>query len=376
MKFLDIFNPIEKGSHGLTDEAMYGSIGNGDIMIPLYGGNSQHSYTERYIAKKSMTVDGTEAKVFSGEGVVISLDGSAGCMTYKSGELFSLNHHAGFITLKESGKDKVNLRFFSLFMQNHYKALSVSDGSKTLSLSQIYSDDFSLPSKETQDRIIEVIKPLIPKIELLYQIEEKITDVTQKQLSINYNKYQARNINIDKCIGYLSGNTGLTEEFLYNNIDLTGDRYKILSSATQEENMLGEVPMCKINGKDLKVFSEHKEGLLVIRKGKAGKTVYIEPGLYTLNDDAYILFVKETCPYQIHLKWLSIQYREEFLSYASSSDNGTWNMTGFFNNVVIDIPDYDEQLNIVRLYEKAEILKSKINRITDKLSILLNKEIC
>ena len=145
-----------------------------------------------------------------------------------------------------------------------------------------------MPSKETQDRVIEVIKPLIPKIELLYQIEEKITDVTQKQLSINYNKYQARNINIDKCIGYLSGNTGLTEEFLYNNIDLTGDRYKILSSATQEENMLGEVPMCKINGKDLKVFSEHKEGLLVIRKGKAGKTVYIEPGLYTLNDDAYI----------------------------------------------------------------------------------------
>lgn len=375
MKFLDIFNPIEKGSHGLTDEAIYGSIINSEVMIPLYGGNSQHNYTERYIAKKTMTVDGTEANVFSGEGIVISLDGSAGCMTYKSGELFSLNHHAGFITLNESGKDKVNLRFFSLFMQNHYKALSVSDGSKTLSLSQIYSDDFSLPSKETQDRIIEVIKPLIPKVELLYQIEEKITDVTQKQLSINYNKFQARNIDIDKCIDYLSGNTGLTEEFLYNNIELNGERYKILSSATQEENMLGEVPRCKINGKELKVFSKHKEGLLVVRKGKAGKAVYLEPGLYTLNDDAYILFVKETCPYQIHLKWLSIQYREEFLSYASSSDNGTWNMTGFFNHVVIDIPDYDEQLNIVRLYEKAEIIKSKINQLTDKLSILLNKEI-
>lgn len=376
MKFLDIFNPIEKGSHGLTDEAIYGSIGNSNIMIPLYGGNSQHSYTERYIAKQTMTVDGTEAKVFSGEGVVISLDGSAGCMTYKSGELFSLNHHAGFITLKESEKGKVNLQFFSLFMQNHYKSMSVSDGSKTLSLSKIYSDDFSLPSKETQDMVIEVIKPLIPKIELLYKIEEKITDVTQKQLSINYTKFQAKNINIAQCIDYLSGNTGLTEEFLYNNIELKGDRYKILSSATQEENILGEIPMCKVNGKDLKVFTEHKEGLLVIRKGKAGKTVYLKPGLYTLNDDAYILFVKENCPYQIHLKWLSIQYREDFLSYASSSDNGTWNMTGFFNHVVIDIPNYDEQLNIVRLYEKAEILKSKINRITDKLSILLNKEIC
>jgi len=188
--------------------------------------------------------------------------------------------------------------------------------------------------------------------------------------------YQARNININCVLGYMGGNSGLTEEFLYNNIELEGKRYKILSSATQEENMLGEVPMCKINGRNLKVFSENKEGLLVIRKGKAGKTIFLKPGLYTLNDDAYILFVKDTCPYKIHLKWLSIQYREDFLSYASSADNGTWNMTGFFNNVSIDIPDYNEQLRIVQLYEEAEIMQSKINEIDNKLTMLLNKEIC
>lgn len=205
MKFLDIFNPIEKGSHGLTDEAIYGSIGNSDIMIPLYGGNSQHSYTERYIAKRTMTVDGTEAKVFSGEGVVISLDGSAGCMTYKSGELFSLNHHAGFITLKESEKSKVNLRFFSLFMQNHYKSMSVSDGSKTLSLTQIYSDDFSLPCKEIQDRIIEEIGLILPKVEFMNYVEEKLDSIIQKQLSVNYKNYQKRNISIKECIGYEGG---------------------------------------------------------------------------------------------------------------------------------------------------------------------------
>ena len=56
--------------------------------------------------------------------------------------------------------------------------------------------------------------------------------------------------------------------------------------------MLGEIPMCKINGKRLKVFPKNKDGLLVIRKGKAGKTIYLTPGKYTLNDDSYILYVK------------------------------------------------------------------------------------
>ena len=376
MRFLELFNPIEKGSHGFTDEAIYSSMCTGDCMIPLYGGNNQHRYTERYVSNKTRTIDGTTVKVFSGEGIIISLDGSAGSMTYKCDETFTLNHHAGFITLNDSGKEKVNLLFFSLFMQNHYKSMSVSDGTKTLSLSQIYSDEFSLPEKSVQDRIMVDIMQLMSKMEQLDLISDKLNKLTKRELSIVYKFFQAKNIKISTVINYISGNSGLTEEFLYNNIELKGKRYKILSSATQEENMLGEVPYCKIKGRDLKVFPENKEGLLVIRKGKAGKTIFLKSGLYTLNDDAYILYVKDTCPYKIHLKWLSIQYREDFLSYSSSADNGTWNMTGFFNNVSIDIPDYDEQLRIVQLYEKAELMQNKINEINNKLKMLLNKEIC
>ena len=186
--------------------------------------------------------------------------------------------------------------------------------------------------------------------------------------------YQVENVKLSSCIGYVSGNSGLTEEFLYNNIELPGERYTILSSATLEENMLGEVPMCKIEGRDLKVF-ENKPGLLVIRKGKAGTTQFLKPGKYTLNDDAYILYVKEDCPYEMDLKWLAIQYKMEFLNYASSSDNGTWNMTGFFKNVVIDIPSIEEQKSLVEMFDRAEIYKDKINLIQAKIQNLLNKEI-
>ena len=34
MKFLEVFNEIEKGNYALTDEAMYASIKNSDKMIP------------------------------------------------------------------------------------------------------------------------------------------------------------------------------------------------------------------------------------------------------------------------------------------------------------------------------------------------------
>lgn len=374
MKFLELFNHIEKGSHGFTDEAIYAAINNGDGVIPMYGGNNQHSTTDRYVSPSTQTVDGNTVKVFSGEGIIISLDGSAGSMTYKNGETFTLNHHAGFMTLTDEGKKKVNLVFFSYFMQSHYKSLSVSDGTKTLSLGQIYSDNFDLPDIKVQDRVIRRLLPVLDKTNQLSIVNERLQELLDKDYWGAYSTYQAKEVKISTCIGYISGNSGLTEEFLYNNIELPGERYRILSSATQEDNMLGEIPKCKIAGRELKVF-EDKEGLLVIRKGKAGTTQFLKPGKYTLNDDAYILYVKEDCPYEIDLKWLAIQYKMEFLNYSSSSDNGTWNMTGFFKNVVIDIPSIEEQKSLVEMFDRAEIYKDKINLIQAKIQNLLNKEI-
>ena len=129
--------------------------------------------------------------------------------------------------------------------------------------------------------------------------------------------------------------------------------YPLLSSATEERTMMGVVPKCKINNKDLKVF-EGNEGLLVTRNKKAGQTRYLAEGAYTINDHAYILFNREDSKYYINLKWLAIQYRSQFLMYSSSSDNGTWNMTGFFEHTKLDIPSKKERDDIVLSYEKLE----------------------
>ncbi|BFL40674.1 restriction endonuclease subunit S [Agathobaculum sp. NSJ-28] len=374
MKFLDVFNEIEKGNYALTDEAIYASLQNGDELIPLYGGNKEHATTERRISISAKTKKGVPITVFSGEGIIISLDGSAGSMTYKSDEKFALNHHAGFITLRKNARDKVNLEYFSIFLQNFYREMGVSDGSKTLSLTQIYAEEFDLPKFEVQNNILHLLKGIKAKLENLATLKNNYKCLIDKEISVEYTKYQGKNIDISTCIDYMSGNTGLTEEFIYQTLQNGAEHYQILSSATEDSTMMGEIPMCVINNRQLKVF-EGQEGLLVTRNGKAGYTKYLNKGRYTINDHAYILFVKDDSPYKIDLRWLAIQYKQDFLSYASNSDNGTWNMTGFFSYTKIDIPCYDEQLSLVKKHQLLQNRIAAIEQIEEQYSCLISKEI-
>lgn len=374
MRFLEVFNEIEKGNYALTDESVYASIQNGDEFISLYGGNKDHRSTDRRISVSAKTLKGTPITVFTGEGIIISLDGSAGSMTYKNNERFALNHHAGFITAREDATERVNLEFFAIYLQNFYRNLSVSDGSKTLSLTQIYNEEFNLPTYDVQCRALKGLRGTASKIEQLLQIKAKLKALVEKEFSVNYRSFQAKGVPISRCIDYMSGNTGLTEEAIYHTLQLETERYDVLSSATEERTMMGKVPMCMIEGRALKVF-ENKPGLLVTRNGKAGQTRFLNPGKYTINDHAYILFEKENSPYKIDLRWLGIQYRRSFLSFASSSDNGTWNMTGFFRYTSLDIPNLDEQVALVKEVEKIQRQIDGIDTIICRFSSLLSKEI-
>ena len=125
----------------------------------------------------------------------------------------------------------------------------------------------------------------------------------------------------------------------------------------------------------MRVFDNSKDGLLVVRKGRAGATQYLPKNYYTINDDAYILSVKDEYIHKLDLRWLAIQYKTEFMNYASASDNGTWNKTGFFENVEIDIPSILEQKIIVDYYDKIVKVKSTLNSIKEKYERLLMREV-
>lgn len=367
-----MFNPVEKGNFALTDEVIYNSIQNKDELIPLYGGNKSHEKATRYVSVSTVTKKGKNITIFDDEGIIISLDGSSGSMTYKKGEQFALNHHAGFITLKKAGV--IRLEFFALFFQNYLRNLSVSDGSKTLSLAQLYSTDFEIPDYGLQCRILDKILPIKENIDKLEVLQNKYIDLFNRQIGVCYSNYLAMNVPISQAIECMSGNLGLTEEFIYSTTQIQGERYKVLSSATGENTMMGKVPKCIIKNRPLKVF-ENKEGLLVTRNGKAGETVFLPKGKYTINDHAYILYNKTSYPYYINLKWLSIQYKTEFLSYSSASDNGTWNKTGFFKNTLIDIPEKEDQLRIVAIFDRLETVISQIENIKNRFEKVLSREV-
>lgn len=375
MKFLELFNPISKGNYALTDESIYSSIQNSDEMVPLYGGNKSHIVTDRRISCSAKTKSGVRIFVFDGEGIIISLDGSAGSMTYKNGERFALNHHAGYISVREDAKKKVSLEYFAIFLQNYYRSLGVSEGSKTLSLEQIYLEDIQLPTFETQLMILDRINGMSNRMTRLSILKQRYIELSQKRLDIKYKDYQAQAIPIKIILDYISGNSGLTEEFIYHQMQQDeGDKYVVLSSATEERTMMGAIAKCEINGQPLKIF-ENKEGLLVTRNGKAGSTRYLSEGRYTINDHAYILYVKDNCPYEVDLKWLSIQYYADFMQFSSNADNGTWNMTGFFEHTIIDIPSSEEQKHVVKLYEKIEHRIEAIQSIEKRFNQLISRQI-
>ena len=373
-KFLDIFTPIQKGNFGLTDEAIYKSIQHGGQFIPVYGGTQQHETAERFASEYGKTKYDEPITIFSGDGIIISLDGSSGSMTYVTSKRFALNHHAGFFQLKEDAKQVVVPEFFSIFFEKQLREASLSEGSKTLTPNMLKSMDFDIPQYDVQNEIMLEIRPLLKAKENINNLLLRINSIKERVLSVDYQNYQEKDVPISKILECHGGNTGLTEKEIYQRILTEGQRYEVLSASTSEETQLGSIPKCLLHGREIKVL-EDKEGILVIRKGKAGTIYYREKGKYTLTDDAYFLTIKENCEYDVNLKWLISQYRQTFVDYSSSSDNGTWNMTGFFNNVEIDIPSYEDQLELAKNYDCLELLQAKIEDILRKIDQLFSRQI-
>lgn len=190
-------------------------------------------------------------------------------------------------------------------------------------------------------------------------------------------------INVKKVFDCLSGNTDLTEEFIYNNINKNQEQYLVLSSSTSDSTSLGMVPKCKnLKGDDINVFKD-KMGILVARNGKAGKMTYLSKGNYTINDHAYILSLRDDFirDYKLEdeneqtmfLKYFMCRYQFEVYQYSTKNDNATWNKTGFFKHCSIEIVNKDIMKKLVERYEKCEEYKLKIDSIDSKLKMLLNK---
>ena len=211
-KFLDIFTPIQKGNFGLTDEAIYKSIQHGGQFIPVYGGTQQHETAERFASEYGKTKYDEPITIFSGDGIIISLDGSSGSMTYVTSKRFALNHHAGFFQLKEDAKQVVVPEFFSIFFEKQLREASLSEGSKTLTPNMLKSMDFDIPQYDVQNEIMLEIRPLLKAKENVNNLLLRINSIKERVLSVDYQNYQEKDVPISKILECHGGNTGLTEK--------------------------------------------------------------------------------------------------------------------------------------------------------------------
>lgn len=190
-------------------------------------------------------------------------------------------------------------------------------------------------------------------------------------------QFQAKDILLSKIIDYLSGNSGLTDEYLYSQLQSDFERKYLILTGSTDYSIKRYIHRCKHPKNSIKLINviEEKPVIHVVRKGKAGSIKYFEAGYYTINDDAYLFYLREDSPYQVSLKWLSYILRPKCLEYSSSSDNGTFHKTGFFKHVTIDIPLYDDQMKVVKEYERLEKIEEKIDHLTLIIKQLLSRQI-
>ena len=228
----------------------------------------------------------------------------------------------------------------------------------------------SLPDYDVQCNILSKIKNIQKGLYQLKKLKASYIALSERELSVDYTAYQEKQVPIKKCLDYISGSSQLTEEKNYQRLKNRGVQHTLLTGATEKARQY-----VMVSEKDNINRFSGKEGLLVTRKGKAGHIEYLRPDHYIINDDAYILYIRNECKYKIDLIWLSIQYRRAFYRYASNSDNGTWNMTGFFSYTKIDIPCYDEQLSLVKKHQLLQNRITAIEQIEEQYTCLISKEI-
>ena len=362
------------GNSGLTEEFIYSTT---QLSGKRYTVLSSSTDDDTMMGEVPLCdLNGKPLKVFEGkEGLLVARNGKAGTTRYLKPGYYTINDHAYILSVKDSCPYEINIKWLAIQYKADFLSYSSSSDNGTWNKTGFFKNvTLDIPSIDEQNNLVKITEKALHYLSKINKIIKKLEKNKDKEFSVDYHAYQAQNIPIDEIFSCLSGNSGLTQEFIYNNLGQGVPKYKVLSGATRKENYMGIIPDCRLNGKNIKVFT-HKEGLLIIRKGKAGCTKFLEKGSYTINDDAYIIYIKEGCKYKINLQWFEYQYKREIIAYASSSDNGTWNKTGFFSNVKIDIPDIIEQEKLVSIIHKANIYLEKFYDLQEKLTDLTNREL-
>ncbi|MCK9568480.1 restriction endonuclease subunit S [Candidatus Pacearchaeota archaeon] len=363
------------GNSGLTEEFIYNNQPN-DIgeTIPILSSATQSTNSMGQISRYAKPKN-KKLKIYKGPCVLVARNGYAGTMTYIPKGEFTINDHAYIITPKKDWVDKIDLRWFVYQYQELFYNL-VTSKSDNATFNKEYAEKQKMIVPNTSQQSNQINKKIalensMKKVyELIYLIRHLITNTSMPIESKN------ERVEIGNVFLFKGGNSGLTEEFTYNNQASTEeDKVSILSGATLKKNSMGYISRnSRINGKKIKIF----EGtyILVARKGfNAGTITHIDNLEFTLNDDAYIITPKKDWVDKIDLRWFVYQYQELFYNLVTSkSDNATFNKE-YAERQKIVIPEKSFQDDITKKLFKLDALLDRLENISMQIEMIKSSNI-
>lgn len=360
MVMRECFN-IFGGNSGLTENIIYlNPPKNKKRSIVVYSGATLGT-TSMGNVDRTAIINGKSIKIFTAPAIVIVRKGLAGKTKYIENGKFTINDDAYVIKVKEKYIEEIDIEWFEKIIQNYTESCITSrETNGTFSKEQFLNMNFTYPSMVEQKEIVGMYR-------YIDNLNCKISEICEHIKKIN-GYVIGGNAEFQKEAGKLfdikGGNSGLTEEFIYNNQPINEeDSIIVYSSSTDATTNMGVVSRrSKIKGKNIKCFNG--PAVIIARNGQAGKAMFIEKGIFTINDHAYVLTVKPTYKKKIDLEWFVNVADKYTKNCVTSKDaNGTFSKESFLKEQ-IDVLGYSTQKKIVKK-------KKGLNEVYSKLMLLV-----
>lgn len=356
------------GNSGLTEEFIYNNQSSTiDGQIPIFSGSATENNPMGFISDGAKP-HGKPLKVFYKTSLIVVRKGKAGKMKYITNNRFATNDDVYVLIPKKEWKDRIDLKWFMYQYQNMFYNL-VTSKSDNATFNKDYAEKQRVIMPDLTEQLAQIKDKLY--LETLKSENLKLIDSIEdlKNQTKMFLQEKAR-ITLSEIFNFIGGNSGLTEELIYNNQPKTDDdRTPILSSATLEANLMGHISRESLLSNKMIVFTG--DCILVARNGYAGTMTYISDGEFTTNDHTYVLIPKKEWKDRINLRWFVYQYQDLFYSLITSkSDNATFNKE-YAEKQKIMVPDKDAVQDIIaeRLFmlDKSVQDLEEANRQINKL---------
>jgi hypothetical protein len=364
MSNIEKYFNIDRGPSGLTEELIYNNWGR----IPVISATSDKFFIFGHVDENAV-----KEYVIDYPTVLIIRVGKAGMTQIVNLPKYVVTENVLYLYPREEFKDEFDLDWLEQRLQYLLLRNAKGDikGQRNISSEMIYPLKFETVDIDIQKRVGNLLSKAQRLKRICAETISRLAKLETAKISIKVIEQQT----LYKVFDIVGGNNGLTDEFIYNNQPINEvERIPIFSGATLEENFMGYVSKsAKLNDNDLRIFEG--PAILVSRKGCAGQMSYMPKGQFTINDDAYVMNLKQEYVHKVDLKWFVNCYQTLFSNIVTSkSGNATFNKE-YAERQLIQIPKRDDQAIVIRKIQQLQSTIIKFRGIVQKINNVLEYSI-